>query len=115
MNTSSNDGTSDWQDTGSQAGYIPKRATTHRPWCTDHLSEDPADPLTAGADSCVATVDVVEPGNGWRGVHVTVSQDRGQAEPVVMVESSQPMTVDEAERLCADLRGLLDRVMGTAR
>lgn len=112
---------SDWHDSGTGPGYRttawerhnPKETPVqHQPWCTDHLSEDPSDPLTAGTDSCTATVDVIEPRDGRQGVHVTVSQDRDQAEPVVMVEVHQPLTVDEAERLYADLRGLLDAVKG---
>jgi hypothetical protein len=111
-----------WQDSGTGPGYGPEHrhgapapSTTHRPWCTDHLSEDPSDPLTAGTDSCCTVVDVLEPRDNWRGVHITASQDPDQTEPMISVENtSRPMTVDEATRLYAVLRVLLDRVRGTA-
>lgn len=85
----------------------------HEPWCTDHLSEDRADPLTEGADECFAVVQVLEPRDSWRGVDITVSLEPGQLEPMLTIESnSRPLTVLEAEALYADLRAVLDRVKG---
>jgi hypothetical protein len=82
---------------------------SHRPWCTDHLSEDPTDPLTAGADECGAVVLVLPPNEHWQGVSITASQAPDDAVPVLTVESSsRPMTSAEARRLYTELGRLLE-------
>ncbi|MEV6890355.1 hypothetical protein [Kribbella sp. NPDC051137] len=79
----------------------------HQPWCTHHLSEDPADPLTAGADECGAVFPVLESPD----VHVTVSRAPGDAEPVVIVEhQGRELTVGQAAQLHAVLGRALEAV-----
>lgn len=129
---------SDWQDTGSGPGYAidsrvqkctgcgatvighrtcgdPSRPECakgrHQPWCTEHLTADPADPLTEGSDECVTTVRAVEPGGTWRaGLEVMAAQaPDGEDDLTVTLEGDQgrAMTLLEAERLHAALGQLI--------
>lgn len=80
----------------------------HQPWCTDHLSEDPNDPLTEGVDECVAVLRVLEPHDGRPTLDLMVELD-GQGRASLSVESdSRPMTLLEVERLYVDVGRALE-------
>lgn len=88
--------------------------TQHQAWCTDHLSEDPSDPLSIGVDECATVVHVLPARGPWRGVDLTASQDREQSAAVLTIESySRPLTVAESRQLYIRLGGLLARIEGS--
>jgi hypothetical protein len=86
----------------------------HRPWCTDHLGEDPTDPLTEGQNSCVTAVFLFEDATGAAGVGVFADQDPDQLEPGVHIDvSSSTLTPAQARQVHAALGEILDRITHT--
>lgn len=82
----------------------------HRPWCTDHLSEDPTDPLTEGDNVCVTAIYNVA---GLPGVGAWVEQTPEATEPSLVVEvNAGPtgLTAAQARQLHTALGELLDRI-----